>query len=180
MDMGSLQLWGGIECTLNRVGDRFYDQLARNGHYRRGDDLEHFAALGLRTLRYPLLWERAATATPHEYDWRFVDDRVPHVERLGITPIVGLVHHGSGPAGVDPRTPQFAQGLTSYAEAVACRFPWLTWYTPVNEPLTTARFCGLYGLWYPHSRCDRDFVRILLEQCRGTVLSMRATARATA
>jgi dTDP-4-dehydrorhamnose reductase len=25
-------------------------------------------------------------------------------------------------------------------------------WTPVNEPLTTARFSGLYGHWYPHGR----------------------------
>jgi dTDP-4-dehydrorhamnose reductase len=97
----TLQLWGGIECTLNRVGDKFYDQLARNGHYRRGDDLERLAALGLRTLRYPLLWERAATATPGEFNWSFADERLNVLRRLGITPIVGLLHHGSGPRDVD-------------------------------------------------------------------------------
>ena len=177
MDRDSLQLWGGIECTLNRVGDNFHDQLARNGHYLRRDDLERFAALGLRTLRYPLLWERAVTASPDVYDWAFADERLPQLRELGITPIAGLVHHGSGPRGVDPRTPQFAQGLASYAQALARRYPWLEWYTPVNEPLTTARFCGLYGFWHPHARSDRDFVRILLEQCRGTVLSMRAIRR---
>jgi dTDP-4-dehydrorhamnose reductase len=172
-----LQLWGGIECTLNRVGDRYYDQLARNGHYRRGGDLEQFAALGLRTLRYPLLWERAVTATPGEFDFSFADERLAELRRLGITPIAGLLHHGSGPRYVDMRDPEFSQGLAEYAAAVAARFPWLDCYTPVNEPLTTARFCGLYGLWHPHARSDRDFVRILLEECRGTVLAMRAIRR---
>jgi dTDP-4-dehydrorhamnose reductase len=171
---GTLQLWGGIECTLNRVGDKFYDQLARNGHYRRGDDLERLAALGLRTLRYPLLWERAATGTPGEFDWSFADERLNALRRLQITPIVGLLHHGSGPPDVDLRRPDFGQRLAAYAGALAARYPWLEWYTPVNEPLTTARFCGLYGFWYPHCRTDRDFVRILLEQCRATVLAMRS------
>ena len=32
---------------------------------------------------------------------------------------------------------------------VAERYPWLDAYTPINEPLTTARFCGLYGLLVP-------------------------------
>jgi dTDP-4-dehydrorhamnose reductase len=174
---GPLQLWGGIECTLNRVGDVFYDQLARNGHYRRGGDLEQFAALGLRTLRYPLLWERAATGTRGEFDWSFADERLAELRRLGITPIAGLLHHGSGPRHVDMRSPGFADGLAEYAAAAAARFPWLEWYTPVNEPLTTARFCGLYGIWYPHGRSDRDFVRILLEECRGTILAMRSIRR---
>jgi dTDP-4-dehydrorhamnose reductase len=47
-------------------------------------------------------------------------------------------------------------------------------YTPVNEPLTTARFTGLYGLWHPHGRDERTFVRLLLEQLRAVVLAMRA------
>ena len=34
--------------------------------------------------------------------------------------------------------------------------PHITNYTPVNEPLTTARFSGLYGAWYPHSPGPRD------------------------
>src|SRR4051794_34593390 len=54
------EVWGGIECTVNRVGDLYFDQLERNGHAQRIEDLELFATLGLRTLRYPMLWERIA------------------------------------------------------------------------------------------------------------------------
>ncbi|HJT52022.1 MAG TPA: sugar nucleotide-binding protein, partial [Nitrosospira sp.] len=57
---------------------------------------------------------------------------------------------------------------------VAQRYPWIEYYTPINEPLTTARFSGLYGLWYPHGRDDRTFIEALLNQCRAVVLSMRA------
>jgi dTDP-4-dehydrorhamnose reductase len=57
---------------------------------------------------------------------------------------------------------------------VAARYPWIEYYTPVNEPCTTARFAGLYGVWYPHGRDDRTFVQALLNQCRAVVLSMRA------
>ena len=46
--------------------------------------------------------------------------------------------------------------------------------SPVNEPLTTARFCALYGHWYPHARSDATFVRAIIHQCRATVLAMRA------
>ncbi|HMG06610.1 MAG TPA: hypothetical protein VK581_14210, partial [Chthoniobacterales bacterium] len=53
-------LWGGVECTVNRVGDRFHNQLIRSGHWDREEDLERFAELGLRTLRFPLLWETVA------------------------------------------------------------------------------------------------------------------------
>ncbi len=175
---GRLQLWGGIECTLNRVGDERFDQLARNGHYARGDDLAMIAATGIRTLRYPLLWERAARApftdSPEGYDWSFADQRLPRLRELGITPIAGLVHHGCGPDHTDLLADNFAPGLAAYALALARRFPWLEWYTPVNEPLTTARFSGLYGLWHPHARDASAFVRILLNECRATVLAMQA------
>lgn len=89
-------------------------------------------------------------------------------------PIVGLVHHGSGPRHTSVLDPGFAEGLAQYARAVAERYPWIDGYTPVNEPLTTARFSCLYGHWYPHRRSMRDCVRALLVQCRAVVLSMRA------
>ena len=54
----SLQLWAGIECTVNRIGDTYYDQLERSGHSVRSRDLERLASLGVRTIRYPILWER--------------------------------------------------------------------------------------------------------------------------
>jgi dTDP-4-dehydrorhamnose reductase len=60
---------------------------------------------------------------------------------------------------------------------VAERFPHINYYTPVNEPLTTARFCGLYGIWYPHKKDDQSFCRILLNECKATVLAMQEIRR---
>jgi dTDP-4-dehydrorhamnose reductase len=169
-----MKLWGGIECTINRVGVRTYDQLQRNGHYERADDLDRFAELGLRCLRYPLLWEKAATPVPGVYDFSFADERLPRLQELGITPIAGLVHHGCGPEYTHLADASFAPGLADYAAQLAHRFPWLEWYTPVNEPLTTARFSGLYGHWQPHARSNQAFARMLVNECRATVLAMRA------
>lgn len=169
-----LELWGGIESTFNRVGDITFDQLERGGHATRIDDLELIAALGLRTLRYPILWERTAPDDPARADWRWADERLHRLRDLDIHPIVGLVHHGSGPPHTDLCDPGFADGLAEYAGAVAARYPWIMDYTPVNEPLTTARFSGLYGLWHPHGRDGNTFSRIILNQCRAVVLAMRA------
>src|SRR4051812_25402652 len=49
-----LQLWGGIECSTVRVGNTWRDQVRETGHHERATDLDHLAALGLRTLRYPI------------------------------------------------------------------------------------------------------------------------------
>ena len=65
-----LELWGGVECTVNRVGDDYLDQLEFSGHAGRPADLDHFAALGLRALRYPVLWERVWPRPGRGPDWR--------------------------------------------------------------------------------------------------------------
>lgn len=174
---GQLELWGGIECTVNRVGEQYYNQAERNGHSGRDDDLERFASLGIRTLRYPVLWELTAPDGPASADWSVPDRRLARLRELGIKPIAGLVHHGSGPRHTSLLDPGFADGLAAYAGAVAARYPWLEYYTPVNEPLTTARFSGLYGLWYPHGRSEHEFVHAVLTQCRATVLAMAAIRR---
>lgn len=166
------ELWAGVECTVNRVGHSYLDQLERSGHSSRPEDLNRFASLGIRTLRYPLLWERIAPEGLARADWSWPDQRVARLHQLGITPIVGLVHHGSGPRYTNLLDPAFPLLLAEYAGAVAQRYPHLSMYTPINEPLTTARFSGLYGHWYPHASEPRAFVRALLHQCRGIVLAM--------
>ncbi|MBW4574309.1 MAG: sugar nucleotide-binding protein [Aphanothece sp. CMT-3BRIN-NPC111] len=169
-----LEVWAGVECTVNRVGDNYFDQLERNGHVTRISDLDLFAELGVRAIRYPVLWERTAPNGLETADWSWADERLERLRSLGILPIVGLVHHGSGPRDTSLIDPAFPEKLAVYARAVAERYPWVTHYTPINEPLTTARFSGMYGHWYPHGRDDLTFVRALLGQCRGVVLAMRA------
>jgi dTDP-4-dehydrorhamnose reductase len=73
--------------------------------------------------------------------------------------------------------PEFPEKFARYARTVAGRYPWVRDYTPVNEPLTTARFSALYGHWFPHRRNDRDFCRALLNQCKAVVLAMREIRR---
>ena len=174
-----IEIWGGIECTVNRVHDRWFDQLARSGHDVRLDDLDRIAELGVTTLRYPMLWERAAPRSPDEFDWRWSDERLARLRELGIRPIVGLVHHGSGPAYTSLVDPAFPSLLARYAQAFAVRYPWVTDYTPINEPLTTARFSGLYGHWYPHDRSETSFARALVNQIGGIAQAMRAIRRAS-
>ena len=164
-----LEMWGGVECTVNRVGDQWFDQLVRTGHDARVADLVKFAALGIKAIRYPVLWERTAPDGIESADWSWSDERLPVLRQLGVTPIVGLIHHGSGPRHTSLVEPDFPEKLAEYAGAVARRYPWVEYYTPVNEPCTTARFSGLNGVWYPHGNSEATFIRTLIHQCRAVV-----------
>src|SRR5205085_2566912 len=128
----------------------------------------------IKAIRYPVLWERTAPAGIESSDWSWSDRRLHRLRELRLRVIAGLVHHGSGPRDTDLMSDSFAPGLARFASAVAQRYPWLNDFTPVNEPLTTARFSGLYGHWYPHGTSDYQFARALVNQCRAVVLAMRA------
>lgn len=171
--MSELELWGGHECTVNRVGGTFYDQTRRSGHHERLSDLDLFAGLGLKALRYPVLWERAAPSRPDRLDWSWTDERLARIRELGMRPIAGLVHHGGGPKYTSLVDEGFASGLAAFARAAAERYPWIADWTPVNEPLTTARFSCLYGHWYPHLVDEGFFWAALLNQIDAVRLAMR-------
>lgn len=167
------ELWAGAECTVNRVQDRYFDQLRRTGHHGRLEDMERFAELGASAVRFPVLWERVAPDGLRSASFAWSDVRLQRLRALGIRPIVGLLHHGSGPRGTDLCDPEFPQKFARYARAVAERYPWVDAYTPINEPLTTARFAALYGHWYPHRHDTASFLVALTNQVFATVRAMR-------
>ncbi len=169
-----MELWGGVECTVNRVGDVFRDQTRLNGHHDRLGDLTLVASLGVRAIRYPVLWERVAPERPDARDWRWSDERLAEIDRLGMRAIVGLLHHGSGPRYTSLLADDFVALFADHARAVAERYPHVIDWTPVNEPLTTARFSALYGTWYPHAREERSFWTALLNQIDATRAAMKA------
>lgn len=170
----ALELWGGVECTIARIGDKWRDQCRETGHSDRSADLDLIDGLGIRTMRYPILWERIAPDRPDELDFSWTDQRLAMLRERGIRVIGGLLHHGSGPHYTSLLDPDFATKLADFAARVAERYPWIESWTPVNEPLTTARFSGLYGHWYPHRRDYPAFLRALFNQCRGTAEAMAA------
>ena len=172
-----IELWGGAECTRARIGDVWRDQSDETGHSFRDGDIERIADLGLRRLRFPVLWETASPRRPDEADFSVHDDRIARLRRHGIAPIAGLCHHGSGPAYTDLTDPDWPRLLAVHAGNVARRYPHIRDYTPVNEPLTTARFSCLYGHWYPHQSSYRAFLPALVGQCKATLLAMREIRR---
>jgi dTDP-4-dehydrorhamnose reductase len=167
-------LWGGPECTVARIGGVWRDQLEETGHARRFDDIRLIADLGITCVRYPVLWERTAPRRPDACNFTWADARIEGLRAHGIEPIIGLLHHGSGPAYTDLLDPDFPAKLRDYAWQVARRYPEVRRWTPVNEPLTTARFACLYGHWHPHRRDYPSFLRAVVNQCLGIHAAMRA------
>jgi dTDP-4-dehydrorhamnose reductase len=172
-----LQLWAGPECTIVRIGDRWRDQVAETGHRVRPADIELIASLGVRTVRYPILWESVAPVHPDACDFTWTDARLAQLQSLGIEVIAGLLHHGSGPHYTDLLDPAFPQKFADYARRVAERYPHIRRWTPINEPLTTARFSALYGHWYPHLSDYPSFLRAVVNQCAATREAMAAIRR---
>lgn len=167
------EIWGGVECTMNRLHDIYIDQVELSGHSHRIKDLDLFNQIGIKKIRYPILWEKVFDHNTKRYNWDWTDERLLRLKELGITVIAGLVHHGSGPYFTSLIDPDFPRKFTDYAYAVAERYPWLVYYNPINEPLTTARFSCLYGLWYPHLKNDLAFSNAVLNQCRAVIEAMR-------
>jgi dTDP-4-dehydrorhamnose reductase len=169
-----LELWGGVECSVVRIGDEYRNQIIDTGHAARLQDIDAMAELGVKAVRYPILWETVAPESPDELDFSWHDKRLKRLRDKGIRVIAGLVHHGSGPRYTNLLDPKFPDHLARYARRVAERYPWIDAWTPVNEPFTTARFSCLYGHWYPHLNDIDATFRATVNQCLATLRAMRA------
>ena len=167
------EIWGGIECTINRVNDRYLDQLNLAGLYHRTEYIDSIIGLGIQQIRFPVLWEKHQPARSTQIDWSFAEHCLNNFRLHNIEPVVGLLHHGSGPSYTNLLKDDFPELFAEYAAKVATQFPRIQYYTPVNEPLTTARFSGLYGFWYPHKKNDVNFIKILLNELKASVRAMQ-------
>ncbi len=75
--------------------------------------------------------------------------------------------------------PGFIEGLAAHAYATATRYPDIDMWTPLNEPLTTARFSCLYGHWHPHLQDEAAFLRAVVIQSTAILAAMRAIRSAS-
>ena len=126
----SPELWGGIECSINRVGDSYFDQLNYSEHYNRPGDIKLISGLGVKKIRYPILWEKHQPSIDAEIHWDWTQQRLQLLKAENIDIITGLVHHGCGPSFTNLLDEKFPLLLAEYAKKVANKFPWLEFYTP--------------------------------------------------
>jgi dTDP-4-dehydrorhamnose reductase len=172
------EIWASPEPTYARIdASSFRDQLAETGHADRFTDIDLLASLGATAARYPVLWERTAPHAPEDVDLAWARPRLEGLRDRGVEPIVTLLHHGSGPAHTSLVDPAFPELFARYAGAIARAFPWVRRWTPINEPLTTARFATLYGHWYPNATADAAFARAIVNEALAMLLGMQAIRR---
>jgi len=165
----------GIECSCPTIaGNVRVDQLRDTGHYDLWrTDLRLVRELGLRYLRYGpplyLLWENK-----DQYDWTLIDPIMAEMRRLGIIPIIDLVHFGLPDWLRDFQNPDWPSHFADYARAFAERYPWVRYYTPVNEIYITAQFSAAFGWWNERLMSDAAFVTNLTNSVKASMLAMRA------
>ncbi|MFN2459688.1 MAG: family 1 glycosylhydrolase [Candidatus Velthaea sp.] len=150
------------------------DEMEKCGHYQRWrDDFELVSDLGIRYLRYgPPLY--GVHLGPQRYAWDFVDETFADLERRRITPIADLCHFGVPDWLGDFQNDDWPEYFAEYARAFARRFPWVRFYTPVNEIFIAATFSAQFGWWNECRADDRSFVTALRNLCRANMMAMRA------
>lgn len=128
------------------------DEHALTGHsVSWREDLILARDLGATAIRYGVSWPVVHTA-PDRYAWDELDAIIAFaVDVLDLTIVADLVHYGT------PRwlplsfaDPGYPTAIEDFARAFATRYRGrVSHYTPLNEPVTTASFCGLRGVWPP-------------------------------
>ncbi len=153
---------------------RRVDEMEKCGHYRRWrDDLALVRDLGLDYLRYGPPYYQAHLA-PERYDWSFSDPVFAEMRRLGITPIADLCHFGIPGWAGDFQNPEWPGLFAAYAAAFAARYPWVRFFTPVNEIFVCATFSGQYGWWNEALASDRGFTTALKHLARANLCAEAA------
>jgi beta-glucosidase len=163
----------GIEDTFvpqARPGQRPLEEYQLMGHYEHWrEDLALCRELGVQAIRWGIPWYRVEPF-PGEFDWSWTDQVIPYlVEELKIDPILDLMHYGC-PFWLrrEFASDEYPKAVARYAGEVARRYQGLVRrYTPLNEPIVNALFCGKKGLWPPYLRGDAGYLRIMLQLVRG-------------
>lgn len=164
----------GIECSapVIRGGSR-RDQLLLTEHWTRvEEDLDLVTAMGITHLRYGVPFHIVA-ADPDNLDWAWTDVAMAALRGRPIEPIVDLLHFAvpDDLSGIgDPALPE---RYANYVRAFIERYPWVRWYTPVNEPYITALFSAKNGWWNEQQRTYRAFVQALRNVARCAVEGTR-------
>ena len=178
-DSANFMFATGIECSNPTIdhGKTRRDQLLECGHYEHmKQDLRLVKDLGLKVLRYGLPYHRVNPARGR-YDWSFADEALHEIKRLGITPVLDLMHFGVPDWLGNFQNPELPLHFAQYAEAVVKRYPWVRFWTPVNEIYVTAKLSAKDGVWNEQLKSDRGFVTALKHTVAASILATQRIAK---
>lgn len=155
--------------TIKRI-----DEMEKTGHYKYWkDDFRLTKEMGIEHLRYGPPYFSLHQG-PGKYDWSFSDEVFNEMKELCIIPLVDLCHFGIPDWLGNFQNPEWPHYFAEYAEAFAKRYPYLQFYTPINEIFIAAMFSGQYGWWNECKSDERSFVTALKHLCKANVLASQA------
>ena len=139
----------GIECSYPTIDQGRWrrDEMDSTRHYDLWqEDFELAREIGITHIRYgpPL---HLTYEGPGRFDWNYIDPQMEELREFGPEPIVDLCHFGVPEWLGNLQNPDIGKALEEYAGAFAERFPWVRFYTPVNEMYVCARMSALDGIW---------------------------------
>jgi beta-glucosidase/6-phospho-beta-glucosidase/beta-galactosidase len=178
---GRLHLGVGIEDTFvpqESPGHRKLDEYELTQHYEnwRGD-LDLVAESGAELVRWGIPWY-LVEPSPGEFDWRWLDEVSAYMGERGIRCVVDLMHYGT-PLWLDNAflNADYPERVAAYGRAVAERYAGV-WddFTPLNEPVINAIYCGETGVWPPNLRGQDGFVKLSEALARGVVRTQQEIA----
>lgn len=150
----------GIECSYPTIehGRWRRDEMDSTRHYELWQrDFELACEIGITHIRYgpPL---HLIYQGPGHYDWSYIDPQMQGLRDRGPEPIIDLCHFGV-PSWLDNfQNSEIAAALEEYAGAFAERYPWVRFYTPVNEMYVCARMSAIQGVWNEQRHDEGAFV----------------------
>jgi beta-glucosidase/6-phospho-beta-glucosidase/beta-galactosidase len=161
----------GVECSYPTTehGSWRRDEMDATRHYERWrEDFELARELGITHIRYGPPLHLIFTG-PARYDWSWIDGPMRELGELGPEPIVDLCHFGV-PTWLDSfQNDEIVLALSEYAGAFAKRYPWVRFYTPINEMYVCARHSALDGSWNEQLQSEGAFVRAALNLAGASV-----------
>lgn len=179
---GALHLGLGIEDTFvpqERPGERALDEYVLTEHdVRWHADLALAADAGAELVRWGVPWYRVQPE-PGRYDWDWLDRVIDRFVELGLRPVVDLLHYGT-PLWLEGQFahPDYPARVAEYSVAVAERYAdRVSDYTPVNEPMIHALFCGEYAYWPPYLSGHAGLVTLSAQLARGFQAAQRGIAQ---
>jgi beta-glucosidase/6-phospho-beta-glucosidase/beta-galactosidase len=163
----------GIENSDPWVGEMRRDQIREAFDFRLNwrQRLRNIKSLGIDWVRFGEGYSFVHLG-PEQFNFDLTDKVVAECETLGINFIADFLHfglpawlHAACPATPFFQNPTFPEHFARYAAAFARRYPYLRYFTPVNEPYFTIRSSAKEGRWNEHIAADEDDDRAYVRGC---------------